>query len=514
MNLSHNQAKKNKGFGLFDIVMAGLSGAIGFEIFVLLNYAYFHLAGSDMLIALILGGAINFLIMLSYCELATAMPKVGGEYTYIKTAYGGYISFLFGSFRWLASIFAAALAAVAFVLQLSYLFSAISPQIQTFVLNQAWLISILLVVAMGFLEVRGVRQIGNFVVIAFILLFLGFIVGGFIQGIGSASPSATALPSGVSGIFAAIVYVFPMFIGTRAIVAAASESKRPEKDISRGLIISALIIIPIYVLLAFVAVGTVTPAETLDQVPLLSFAAGRVFGSYGSIIFSLAGMTACLSALGTSLSIQSSISRGMSRDGYFPKLLLSIHSKYGTFHIAAIVGTVFIMILSTLGAVPFLGYAASFGSLLVFAMVNLSLIRLRKTKPYMNRPFKTPLYPFAPVFGVILSMVLLFIPVLIGDGNAIDALTSSMGLTGIVVVSYYLRMAGRYRAQIALGGVGVGVGISIGISSILSIAGSGIRILHFIPGYIQAFVSIIFIVTGFFNLNAGSKRAVFSLSRS
>lgn len=514
MSLSHSQAKKNKGFGLFDIVMAGLSGAIGFEIFVLLNYAYFHLAGSDMLIALVLGGAINFLIMLSYCELATAMPKVGGEYTYIKTAYGGYISFLFGSFRWLASIFAAALAAVAFVLQLSYLFSAISPQIQTFVLNQAWIISIVLVVGMGFLEVRGVRQIGNFVVIAFILLFLGFIIGGFIQGIGSANPSADSLPSGVSGIFAAVVYVFPMFIGTRAIVAAASESKRPEKDISRGLIISALIIIPIYVLLAFVAVGTVTPAETLEQVPLLSFAAGRVFGSYGSIIFSFAGMAACLSALGTSLSIQSSISRGMSRDGYFPKILLSIHSKYGTFHIAAIVGTAFIMILSTLGAVPFLGYAASFGSLLVFAMVNLSLIRLRRTKPYMNRPFKTPLYPFAPIFGVILSVVLLFIPVLIGDGNAIDALTSSMGLTGIVVVSYYLRMAGRYRAQIALGGIGVGVGISIGISSILSIIGSGIHILPFIPSYIQVFVSIIFIVTGFFNLNAGAKKTIFSLSKS
>ena len=222
-------------------------------------------------------------------------------------------------------------------------------------------------------------------------------------------------------------------------------------------------------MLAFVAVGTVTPAETLEQVPLLSFAAGRVFGSYGSIIFSIAGMAACLSALGTSLSIQSSISRGMSRDGYFPKILLSVHSKYGTFHVAVIVGTLFIMLLSTLGAVPFLGYAASFGSLLVFAVVNLSLMRLRKTKPYMDRPFKTPLYPFTPALGVILSVALLFIPVLIGDGNAIDALTSSIGLTGIVFASYYLRMAGRYRSQIALGGIGIGVGIFIAVSSLLAV---------------------------------------------
>jgi APA family basic amino acid/polyamine antiporter len=508
MNMLQKPVKKSKGFSLFDIVMAGLSGAIGFEIFVLLNYAYFHLAGPDMLIALALGGAINFLIMLSYCELATAMPKVGGEYTYIKTAYGGYISFIFGSFRWLSSIFAAALAAVAFVLQLSYLFSGISPQIQAGILNQGWIVALVLVFVMGLLEVRGVRQIGNIIVIAFILLFLGFIIGGFVQGIGSIGLPTASLPVGVSGIFAAVVYVFPMFIGTRAIVAAASESRRPEKDISRGLIISALVIIPIYVLLALVAVATVTPTETLEQIPLLSFAAGRVFGSYGSIIFSIAGMTACLSALGTSLSIQSSISRGMSRDGYFPKLLLSIHSKYGTFHVAAIVGTIFIMLLSTLGAVPFLGYAASFGSLLVFAVVNLSLMRLRKTKPYMDRPFKTPLYPFTPALGVILSVALLFIPVLIGDGNAIDALTSSLGLTGIVFVSYYLRMAGRYRAQIALGGIGIGVGLFVVVSALLALSGSGINMLSFIPGYIQVFVGVVFTVTGFFNLKAGTKKTV------
>ena len=84
--MKRNPLRTSTGLGLFDIVIAGLSGAIGFEIFVLLNYAYFHLAGPDIVIALILGGAINFVIMLSYCELAAAMPKVGGEYTYLKTA--------------------------------------------------------------------------------------------------------------------------------------------------------------------------------------------------------------------------------------------------------------------------------------------------------------------------------------------------------------------------------------------------------------------------------------------
>lgn len=270
--MKRNPLKTSKSLGLFDIVIAGLSGAIGFEIFVLLDYAYFHLAGPDIVIALMLGGAINLLIMLSYCELGAAMPKVGGEYTYVKAAYGGYVSFISGCFRWLASIFGAALAAVAFVLQLAYLFSAISPQIQTAILSQAWLIAVFVVAFMGFLEVRGIKQVGSIIVIAFVLLFLGFIIEGFAEGFGSVNLFATQLTHGTAGVFAAAVYIFPMFIGTRAIAASAPNAKKPEKDVPKGLLLSALLIIPLYLLLGIVATSTVTTAETVQQVPLLGFA--------------------------------------------------------------------------------------------------------------------------------------------------------------------------------------------------------------------------------------------------
>jgi amino acid transporter len=341
---------------------------------------------------------------------------------------------------------------------------------------------------------------------AVLLLFAGLIIGGLFGGVGSSDLSTATLPVGVSGIFAAAVYVFPMFIGTKAIITASSESKKPGKDIPRGIIITALILIPVYLLLAFVVVSTVTPEEIVQQIPLISFAAGRVFGSYGSIFFSLAGMAACLSAIGTALSVQSSIIRGMSIDGYLPKSLNLTHPRYGTHHIATIVGIVFVMVICTVGAIPFLGYAASFGSLIVFALVNLSLIKLRKTQPYLERPFKTPLYPFTPVLGVILSIAMLAIPLAIGDGNAFDALTSSLVLTGVVLASYYLRMVGRYRAQIALGGIGISVGCFLAVTSILNLTGSALNFLPFIPAYLQLFFSIVFIITGFFNFAVGYQR--------
>lgn len=498
-----NPTKRKKGLTLPNIVITGLSGAIGFEIFVLLNYAYFHLAGPGIIYALALGGIINLLIMLSYCELGAALPLVGGEYTYIKTAYGGYIGFISGCFRWLASIFAAALAAVAFVLQLAYLFSLFAPQIQTMILDQSWIIAVSIVAILGAVEIRGLRKIGSFVVIAFVLLFAGFIIGGIIHGFGPFIPStAASLPVGTAGVFAATVYVFPMFIGARALVADAPSAERPEKDIPRALILTAVLVIPLYLLLALVSVGTVTSTEVLQQVPLINFAANSIFGGYGGIIFAAAGMAACLSGLGTSLSVQSSIARGMSRDGYFPKLLLSIHSRFGTYHVAAIVGSLLIMALSVLGAVPFLGYAASFGTLLVFALVNLSLIKLRRTQPHLDRPFKTPLYPITPILGFVLSLALLVIPVVYGDGNAVDALSSSLGLTGIVIVTYYLRMVGRFRLQIALGGMGIGTGIALGAIASASLARLTEPLLPFIPSYVQIFVSVVLIVAGYYNLTA------------
>ncbi len=492
--------KEKKTLGLREIIIAGLSGAIGFEIFVLLNYAYFNLAGTSLIFALALGGIINLIIMLSYSELGAALPLVGGEYSYIKKAYGGYTGFIFGCFSWLASIFAAALASITFVLQFAYLLSVISIDAQTVVLNNSWLFALIIIAVMSLLEIRGLRKISSLIVIAFVLLFTVFIIGGLMHGIGELSLSPESMPFGASGIFAAIVYIFPIFIGTKALIANASSTKNPGKDIPRALILSAIIIIPIYLLIGVVAVGVVGWSSTLSEISLINQAAQIIFGDYGSIIFAFAGMVACLSALGTSLSVQSSISRGMSVDKYFPKALLSIHPRYGTYYIATIVGSFFIMSLSLLGAIPFLGYAASFGALLVFAVVNLSLIKLRKTQPFMDRPFKTPLYPIIPILGVVLSFAMLVTPILLGDGNAIEALTSSVGLTALVAVAYYLRMAGKTRIKIAFSGIEIGIAVLIIILSLLELIGFSKPIFPFINTYLQIVFAFVLLITGCFSL--------------
>lgn len=486
--------KVKRELGLFSAVTLGVSGAIGFEIFVLLDYAYLKLAGPAVVLALLLGGLINVLIMLSYCELSAAIPEVGGEYTYVKVAYGGFVAFMSGCLRWLASVFGATLAALTFAQQFSYFFSKVFPAVESAVSAQTPLIAAIVVVILGALEVRGVKKVGAMIVTAFLALFAVFVVSGFWHGLTSPQIFPQFMPDSLLGVFAATAYTYPMFFGMRALVAGAVQIKEPEKNVPRAILLSALLMIPIYFSITYVTVAVVSQGDA--HPPLLNFAAEKIMDVAGGVLFAISGMVASLSALGTSIFVQSSIARGMSRDGYLPKTLLSVHQRFGTPYIAVIAGSFFIMFLSGVGAVEFFAYAASFGSILVFALVNLSLLKLRKKKPYLKRPFKAPFYPFTPIAGVVMSIVLLAFPMFLGDVNATNALMSALGLMALVLATYYLRMVGRYRLRVAAGGISLSIGIFVGLLTYLIEIGLVPLPLSRFSFHVLIFFSIISVLAG------------------
>ncbi|MCW4015431.1 MAG: APC family permease [Candidatus Bathyarchaeota archaeon] len=456
-----------KKYGLFSAVIMGLGGAIGFEIFALLNYAYFDLAGPSMLSALFFCGIINLLTMLSYSELSAAIPEVGGEYTYTKVAFGGVIAFMAGCLRWLASIFGGALAAVVFVEQLGVLFSVFAPSIQDLVLANVSLLIIGLVVILIILAIRGVEEATTLIVGAFLTIFVIFLA----MSVGYTLTPQNIVPEATGNslvvFFATAAYLFPMFVGMRALVAGAPQIKNPGKNVPRALMITTVLLTAVYFAVAYVAVGAVPLGGevTGSELPLLNIAASTILGPIGAILFALAGIFASVSSVGTAMSVQSSILGGMSRDGYLPNALQKAHKRFGTRYIAIIASSLFVIFFGTSGAVEFLGYAASFGSLLVFALVNLSLIQLRRKKPRLERPFKAPFYPLTPIAGIVMSVLLLTFPIVLNDVNASSALLSSLGMISIVLVTYYLRMVKREvdfnRLQVAVGGICFGAGVTV-----------------------------------------------------
>jgi len=443
--------------GLIRAVIIGLGAAIGFEIFVLLDYAYFHLTGPSMVSALFLCGLINLLTMFSYSELSAAIPKVGGEYTYTKAAFGGLTAFMAGCLRWLASIFGAALAVIVFAQQLAYFFSIFVPVAQNFILFNTPLIVVIVIIILTALDVRGVREATTVIVIAFLAIFGFFVASGLLYGV--TPPEVLPTPSfeGLSGFFAATAYTFTMFVGMRALVAAAPQIKDPGKNVPRALLLSTVLLIAFYCGIAYVIVGVV-PFGNYDD-PLLNLATGEIMGGIGALMLAIAGMVASVSSVSTAMMVQSSILGGMSRDGYLPKVLLKVHRRFETRYVAVISSSLFVILFSLTEAVEFLGYASSFASLLVFALVNLSLMKLREKEPHLKRPFKAPLYPFTPIAGIVMSLLLLTFPMLLRDVNAESALISGLGLMVLVLATYYLSMVGRYRLRVAVGGISLGMGV-------------------------------------------------------
>jgi APA family basic amino acid/polyamine antiporter len=453
-----------KKHGLASAIVMGLSGAIGFEIFVLLNYAYFNLSGPSVISAIIFCGLINLTTMLSYSELSAAFPKVGGEYTYTKAAYGGIISFMAGSLRWLASIFGGALAAVVFVEQFGTLFSFFLPSITDLILVNASLLIIGIIVILVIFAIRGTEEASTLIVAAFLAIFIIFLAMGVTYTLTPRNIVPEASLGNLVGFFATTAYIFPMFVGMRALVANAPEIKNPGKNVPRALLVSTILLTVIYFAVAYVAVGVVNPTEGAAG-PLLNVAASKIMGSIGGVLFAIAGIIASLSSMGTAMTVQSSLLGGMSRDGYLPNVLQKVHKRFGTRYLAIIASSLCVIFFGSSGAVVFLGYAASFGSLLVFALVNLSLIKLRRKMPRLDRPFKAPLYPLTPIVGIIMSILLLAFPLLLRDVNAQSAIISSLGLVGLVLVTYYLRMVMREidfnRLRVAVGGISFGSGVAI-----------------------------------------------------
>jgi APA family basic amino acid/polyamine antiporter len=286
-------------------------------------------------------------------------------------------------------------------------------------------------------------------------------------------------------------------------VAGAPQIKNPGKNVPRALLVSTVLLTVVYFAVAYVAVGVVEPSE-VDSGPLLNVAATRIMGTIGGILFALAGIIASVSSMGTAMTVQSSLLGGMSRDGYLPKVLQKVHKRFGTRYIAIIASSFCVIFFGSSGAVVFLGYAASFGSLLVFALVNLSLIWLRRKMPRLDRPFKAPLYPLTPMVGIVMSILLLAFPLILGDVNALSAIISSFGLVTIVLVTYYLRMVMREidfnRLRAAVGGISFGSGVALMVLT-PTIVSSSLFVIMMLVGVVS-------IVAGVLNIFASARKTI------
>jgi APA family basic amino acid/polyamine antiporter len=482
--------------GLLRATMLGIGGTLSAGNFVIIGYAA-SLAGYSIVPVVLICGFISLLTMFSYAELGTAIPLAGGEYTFSKVAYGGFVSFLTGWFEWLSNMFYAALSSIGFAYVLSYIF----PQINI------PLVAVVVVVIFAFINLRGMKETGTAEVIitAIVLAILGiFVVGGwsFIQG--TPTPSATSgSPIGVIGILAATAYLFELYLGAEAVAAAQAEIKNPGRTIPLAIIISAAVLIALYTSVVFIAVGIVPPELLSQQTSPIAFVAEQAMGPAGGILVTIGLAIAGLAATNEAIMAQSHVLYAMSRDGYMPKPLCKVHKRFCTPYLAIAVSALFTVIFAATGFVNFVVYAVNMGFIIGFTIVNLSVMKLRKIAPHLKRPFKAPLYPLTPLAGIAASALLvLFIEP--------SVLVMGLELSIVALLVYYIKMVGHHRIRVAFGGISLGLGGFTAYAAYL--IGTNVIVLNGVSQavaslviYFLIFVSIMQVLAGILSVTAAER---------
>ena len=388
--------KLKRELGLFSTIMLGVGGAICAGVFVTLGYAS-SMAGSSLIIVMVVGGVINLLTMLSFAELGAALPHAGGEYTWTRIAFDGFIPFATGWFEWTSNIFYASFSALGLGNLLSYVFPEVN----------GIHIAVLVLIVFTLINVKGIRETGlvqSILVVSLLLILIAFIIKGL-----TAPPNFDFLiysPQGVFGILKASAYTFVIYLGGEAIVAAQAEIKTPEKTMARAVVISCLVLIVLYSLISLAIFRVISPEELATQSAPLTFVAEKLMGRTGVLVITFAGIIAALTSVNTSIMAQSRVAYAMARDGYFPKFCFKLHSSFCTPWVSLFIGSSIAIITALTAGITFVTYATDFGFIMGFIFVNISLIALRSKMPILERPFKVPFYPLTPALGIITCFLL------------------------------------------------------------------------------------------------------------
>ena len=372
---------------------------LGSGIFVLPGIAAAK-TGSSIWLAYLLAAICILPAALSKSELATAMPSSGGTYLYIERAFGPIFGTIAGIGLWLSLLLKSAFALVGFGAYLSVL--AKMP------LGVTKYVAIFFLGLILLLNIFGVKKVGKvqIVIVSISLITLAMVL---VFGLPTVDPELLDpfYSDGAMGLISTVAFVYISYAGVTKVAAIAGEIKNPNKNLPRAMILSLFIMTLIYVSVAFALVGNI-PMEQLatDLHPIYTIAAING-GSYIGYIVAIIGVITLISMANSGVLAASRFPFAMAMDKLLPEFMGKIHSKYLT-PVSSIILTCITMalVILFLDVVKIAKLASAF-MVMMFISVNLCVVILRETSAqWYNPTYKSPLYPFVQIFGIVSGIIL------------------------------------------------------------------------------------------------------------
>ena len=414
-----------RDLGLFEATMIGVGAMIGAGIFVLTGIAAGE-AGPASILAFSLNGVVTLLTAFAYAELASAIPRAGGGYSYVRMAFPGGVGFIAGWMLWFAYVVACSLYALGFASYFLEFFARYLPGLTREVVQSAGehsallFVTLLVGIAFIWLNARGAAVTGkaeNALTISKLGVLAVFIFFGLRQI--SYRPEQVAesftpfLPEGLGGVFVAMGLTFIAFEGYDLIATVAEEIKSPEKTIPRATFISLGVTMVFYLLILFVSLAAIDSGETPSWRFLgehgetaIVRAAENFMPAFGVAIIVFGGLLSTMSALNATVMAASRVAFSMGRDLLLPQRIGEIHPLRRTPQMAIVTTGIILLAIALTLPLEVVGSAASLMFLLTFALVNLSVVVLRRKYPDIPRKYRVPFYPLVPLLGFTLNIFL------------------------------------------------------------------------------------------------------------
>ena len=412
MTVSEGGSELERSIGLVGGLSIGVGTMIGAGIFVFPGLAAGE-AGPAAAGSFAIGAVIALLVALPASELATAMPKSGGGYYFISRALGALPGAVVGISIWMGLVFATAFYLVGFGNYAAAILAEVGlPVAGSSVVVSLALVFGVLLTALNLFGTENAAALQNYVVGVLLTLLVVFLSYGGLNAVGvfgAQTTPETFLPFGPMPMFTTAALVFTSYLGFAQVATVAGDIQNPGRNLPIAMVGSVLIVGLLYVATIFVA------TSAFDSLTLSRFGetaiveVGRSFlGDWGALAILAAGLLATVSSANASILSTSRAVFALSKDALIPQFASRINLRYGTPHVALAMAGGPVLVLVALGEVEVLAEVASFLHLIMYGLMCVALIAMRRNEPAWYDPaFRVPAYPLIAGIGALASFSLI-----------------------------------------------------------------------------------------------------------
>jgi len=399
-------ADLKKQISLAGVFAVAAGAMISSGLFVLPSIAY-RIAGPAVILSYFFASVLIIPSTLCQAELATAMPRAGGTYFYVERSLGSF----FGLFTGFANWFSLALKSAFAIVGMSVFIELLLHNLFGMRITPAHLKTIELICCIAFtaLNIVSVKHTGRFQILLVALLFV--ILGVFVL-FGAPAVEASRyqgfLEKGWLTIIATAGLVFISYGGLTKVASIAEEVVNPGRNLPLGMLLAWFAVSLAYISVVTITVGVLDGPKLAGSLMPVSLAASKIIPVGGFELLALAAVAAFVTTASGGILAASRCPMAMSRDNLLPSILGKVNAKFKTPHTSILLTGSFVALAIILLDIERLVKTASTLMIMLFILVNASVIIMRESRLQAYRPrFKSPLYPYMHILAIITYGLLL-----------------------------------------------------------------------------------------------------------